>query len=306
MESSALINQLNEEVDTLRQRLTEAERLLREWIESGHGFRLKDMRQRTEVFLNQKGGDVKTIATDDELELISLSKERDDLRRYLKEVTKRAERAEAELAEKQAWIDEEKRGLLHMSATLMDMRCPCDGVSDGIDWLANKCKDLEKELATLRSVRTLTGEQLYNEIRDSGTDWMAWKYAADDYKAFNSAASRLNLRCTCEPMSGEELRKLMGLSEDLQEECDDVIAHIWPKVEQKSKPTRDELLGQIVTHPFKASTVFQLGELENHIFAANDEHSLWMVANSGSDEFDIREEAEKVAKEWLVSRVLQS
>ena len=321
MDSSTLINQLNEELDTLRQRLGEAERLLSRWLDADYFLLL---RVETNVFLNQKGGDVPLNKANlevvdkaqDVVRIAELEAERDDLRRQLEDAKEqykilwrrasacggignaetmpldyalqKIEHREAELAQQRKEV-EKYRGFQRESVAALNRQ---------LTEATQRAERAEKELASLKSVRKVTGEQLYELIYVETCN--IWEDAPHWF--WNEAAARLQLRCTCEPMSVEEMTALIEAHCALRGEplARIICAHIWPKVEPK--PTRDELRGRIVKHRFKTTTVLQLGELEIHTFISDEEKDRWMAERI--DECT-RKEAEQAAEDWLIDQALK-
>lgn len=88
---------------------------------------------------------------------------------------------------------------------------------------AKKCT----ELASLKSVRILGG-------RDCSGVWAKTAKAGLDLeKHWQAFADELNLRCTCEPMTAEQLREFLygdrSVSAWVLEKLESLVDHIWPK-----------------------------------------------------------------------------
>jgi len=162
-----------------------------------------------------------------------------------------------------------------------------------------RAERLEKELATLKSVRVLSG----NELR---TEWHNI-VEVDECDHWDRFAERLQLRCTCPPMSAEELLEIYAdPNYSAQQSMERIADRIWPKV--APKPTREEVAARIV-EVFRNDvlTVFELqgkSALASNAFGDDVWYAEIVGDNSAYSSHSSRDEAEQAAREMLVDAVI--
>jgi len=332
------------EIEALQQRLVEAERLL---DNIKNESRLKHLAsgdwwiRQIDYLLNRKGEDMtdmnggggKTVSVSDGVVKLSVGcqqcAEKDnriaELERLYKAAMKsaedrlqaasaaeeRAERLQAELKETREKLDGfEKMIILEKISPDWNYRTPTTP-KDILDLLRRMQKSLdeyEKELAALKSVRVLSGDEIYNGLRECGADFVRYENAKDDHEAFERFAERLQLRCTCPPMDNQELWDFLSSREDetYEEACCRLADHIWPKV--APKPTREEVAGRIA-EAFRndVMTVFELqgkSALASSAFGDGAWYAEIVGDNSAYSSHSSRTEAEQAAREMLVDAVM--
>ena len=223
----------------------------------------------------------------------------------------RAERLQAELKETREKLDGfEKMIILEKISPDWNYRTPTTP-KDILDLLRRMQKSLdeyEKELAALKSVRVLSGDEIYNGLRECGADFVRYENAKDDHEAFERFAERLQLRCTCPPMDNQELWDFLSSREveTYEEACRRLADHIWPKV--APKPTREEVAGRIA-EAFRndVMTVFELqgkSALASSAFGDGAWYAEIVGDNSAYSSHSSRTEAEQAAREMLVDAVM--
>jgi len=332
------------EIEALQQRLVEAERLL---DNIKNESRLKHLAsgdwwiRQIDYLLNRKGEDMtdmnggggKTVSVSDGVVKLSVGcqqcAEKDnriaELERLYKAAMKsaedrlqaasaaeeRAERLQAELKETREKLDGfEKMIILEKISPDWNYRTPTT-LKDIFDLLRRMQKSLdeyEKELAALKSVRVLSGDEIYNGLRECGADFVRYENAKDDHEAFERFAERLQLRCTCPPMDNQELWDFLSSREveTYKEACRRLADHIWPKV--APKPTREEVAGRIA-EAFRndVMTVFELqgkSALASSAFGDGAWYAEIVGDNSAYSSHSSRTEAEQAAREMLVDAVM--
>ena len=246
------------EIETLQQRLAKAERLL---DNIKNESRLKHLAsgdwwiRQIDYLLNRKGEDMtdmnggggKTVSVSDGVVKLSVG---------CQQCAEKDNRiAELERLYKAAMKSAEDR---LQAASAAEERA--ERLQDNCDGLQRKQMELEEELATMKSVRVLSGDDLRNLWGDVVSDCGWWREFAE----------RLQLRCACPPMTGAELLDFCSshwISGEEKSGWHALADHIWPKAEPK--PTREEVAGRIVVafkndrlsditlHPLKTHRVGQ-------------------------------------------------
>ena len=159
----------------------------------------------------------------------------------------------------------------------------------------------------------LSGDEIYNGLRECGADFVRYENAKDDHEAFERFAERLQLRCTCPPMSAEELFSLHNgvdgsdLTDSGKARWGRTVDRIWPKV--APKPSREEVEGRIV-ESFRNDvlTVFTLdgkSALASNAFGDGEWYAEIVGDNSAYSSHSSRTEAEQAAREMLVDAVME-
>ena len=178
----------------------------------------------------------------------------------------------------------------------------------GVENVTRELNSLRRENDQLKSVRVLSGEEIYKGLRECGADFVRYENAKDDHEAFERFAERLQLRCTCPPMDNQELWDFLSSREveTYKEACRRLADHIWPKV--APKPTREEVAGRIA-EAFRndVMTVFELqgkSALASSAFGDGAWYAEIVGDNSAYSSHSSRTEAEQAAREMLVDAVM--
>ena len=323
--------------ENLRRRLAEAERLLERfmhiYLHDGH---MAEISMDVFDFLNQKGGDVTDYSG-----IVEQQKQRiAELERLYKAAMKSAEdrlqaASAAEVNYSLLWervascggignseakpieyaldkVEQWKRDIAQYKEIAEKERNQrVDSGKFHSQQYAEKCLEFatlhsrmeiaEEELATLKSVRVMSGNDLRAEWHNITE--------VDECDHWDRFAERLQLRSTCPPMSAEELLEIYAdPNYSAQQSMERIAGHIWPKV--APKPTREEVAGRIVV-AFKNDvlTVFTLdgltAETRRIEYYADRKWQSVIVAGLPSDCWsDSRDEAEQAAREMLVDAVI--
>ena len=179
----------------------------------------------------------------------------------------------------------------------------------GVEKVTRELNLLRRENDQLKSVRVLSGEEL-KRLYDSVVEELRDVRCSDPKRLrWDRFAERLQLRCTCPPMSAEELLEIYAdPNYSAQQSMERIADRIWPKV--APKPTREEVAARIV-EVFRNDvlTVFTLdgltAETRRIEYYADRKWQSVIVAGLPSDCWsDSRDEAEQAAREMLVDAVI--
>jgi len=281
---------MSSEIEILQQRLAEAEGLLREALSGlspfiGFGKRITD-------FLNQKGGD----ATYNSLVVEQQKKTEKWIQILIDEKEKLIQAASAaeERAERlQAEVDGLLQKLAESAVREMNAK--------------EFAGRLQAEIDSIKSVRVLTGPEL-GTIHDEMYE--ANPHVTSD-ELYAKIAEQLQLRCTCLPMSGEELLDFCSshwVTGEKKSGWKALANHIWPTAAPKS--TREEVAAKIV-EAFR-NDVLTVITLDGVTASASNTYGdgEWSAETIGDNIPCVlctsRDEAEQTAKDMLVDVVTEN
>ena len=178
----------------------------------------------------------------------------------------------------------------------------------GVEKVTRELNLLRRENDQLKSVRVLSGEEL-KRLYDSVVEELRDVRCSDPKRLrWDRFAERLQLRCTCPPMSAEELLEIYAdPNYSAQQSMERIADRIWPKV--APKPSREEVEGRIV-ESFRNDvlTVFTLdgkSALASNAFGDGEWYAEIVGDNSAYSSHSSRTEAEQAAKEMLVDAVME-